>query len=127
MQVLGLRTIIYPAPDLEASKAWFAALLGIDPYFDEPFYVGFNLAGYELGLDPDGDPATGPVTTGESPTPSRPWQTSSPQARSRGLRCATSETGFASRASSSPEGRCSGVIENPHFEAAPAHSAGPGL
>ncbi len=59
---LGLRTVIYPAPDLAASKAWFTRLLGVEPYVDEPFYVGFNVAGYELALDPDGDPATGPVT-----------------------------------------------------------------
>jgi predicted enzyme related to lactoylglutathione lyase len=50
---LGLRTVIYPAPDLDKTKAWFAAALGIEPYFDEPFYVGFNVGGYELGLDPN--------------------------------------------------------------------------
>lgn len=59
---LGLRTVIYPAPDLAASKAWVTATFGIEPYFDEPFYVGFNVGGYELGLDPDGDAARGPVT-----------------------------------------------------------------
>src|ERR1700712_2962687 len=58
-QLLGLRTVIYPSPDLEASKAWFSALLGIEPYFDQPFYVGFNAGGYELGLLPDGNPADG--------------------------------------------------------------------
>ena len=50
---LGLRTVIYPAPDLAASKAWYTALLGFEPYFDEPFYVGFEVGGYELGLHPD--------------------------------------------------------------------------
>jgi predicted enzyme related to lactoylglutathione lyase len=59
MQLLGLRTTIYPAPDLEKSKAWFTKMLGQEPYFDQPFYVGFNVAGYELGLDPDADPALG--------------------------------------------------------------------
>ncbi|WP_276134815.1 VOC family protein [Polluticoccus soli] len=24
----------------------------MEPYFDQPFYVGFNVAGYELGLQP---------------------------------------------------------------------------
>jgi len=42
---LGLRTVVYPAPDLTASKAWWAAALGVQPYFDEPFYVGFNPRG----------------------------------------------------------------------------------
>jgi predicted enzyme related to lactoylglutathione lyase len=56
---LGLRTVIYPAPDLESATAWWAALLGQEPYFVEPFYVGFDVAGDELGLLPDGDPADG--------------------------------------------------------------------
>jgi catechol 2,3-dioxygenase-like lactoylglutathione lyase family enzyme len=59
---LGLRSVIYPAPDLPAARAWFAGLLGVDPYFDEPFYVGFALGGYELGLDPDAPLAQGPIT-----------------------------------------------------------------
>jgi catechol 2,3-dioxygenase-like lactoylglutathione lyase family enzyme len=59
---LGLRTIVYPAPDLAASKAWFTEITGVEPYFDEAFYVGFEIGGYELGLVPDGDPAEGPVT-----------------------------------------------------------------
>jgi catechol 2,3-dioxygenase-like lactoylglutathione lyase family enzyme len=54
---LGLRTVIYPAPDLAASKAWYTALLGVEPYFDEPFYVGFDVGGYELGLNPDNEVA----------------------------------------------------------------------
>ncbi len=68
---LGLRTIVYPAPDLAASKAWWTEALGIEPYFDEPFYVGFNPGGYELGLNPAGDPAAGPAPTGAYGT-SRP-------------------------------------------------------
>jgi predicted enzyme related to lactoylglutathione lyase len=52
---LGLRTVIYHAPDLMKAKAWYAAVFGVAPYFDEPFYVGFNIGGYELGLDPDGE------------------------------------------------------------------------
>jgi predicted enzyme related to lactoylglutathione lyase len=51
---LGLRTVIYHAPDLDKAKAWYAAAFGVPPYFDEPFYVGFNIGGFELGLDPDG-------------------------------------------------------------------------
>ena len=58
----GLRTVIYPAPDLAAAKAWWTELLGFGPYFDEPFYAGFEVAGYELGLLPDADPALGALT-----------------------------------------------------------------
>jgi catechol 2,3-dioxygenase-like lactoylglutathione lyase family enzyme len=50
--LLGLYTAIYRVADLAAAKAWYARWLGIEPYFDEPFYVGFNVAGYELGLLP---------------------------------------------------------------------------
>jgi catechol 2,3-dioxygenase-like lactoylglutathione lyase family enzyme len=49
---LGLRSVIYPAPDLDAAKAWWTKALGIEPYFDEPFYVGYEIGGYELGLHP---------------------------------------------------------------------------
>ena len=58
----GLRTVIYPAPDLDATKAWWSRLLGFEPYFDEPFYVGFQVAGYELGLLPDAPVAGGALT-----------------------------------------------------------------
>ena len=59
--LLGLRTAIYPAPDLVAAKKWYSDLLGIDPYFDQPFYVGFVVGGFELGLLPTATPgSTGP-------------------------------------------------------------------
>lgn len=51
--LLGLRTVIYAAPELDKLKEWYTSLLGFAPYFEEPFYVGFNVGGYELGLDPD--------------------------------------------------------------------------
>ena len=54
----GLRTVIYPAPDLKKAKEWYTAILGEKPYFDEPFYVGFDIGGYELGLQPDRVPGT---------------------------------------------------------------------
>ncbi len=50
---LGLRTAKYTARDLAAAKAWYAKVLGVGPYFDEPFYVGFNVGGFELGITPD--------------------------------------------------------------------------
>jgi predicted enzyme related to lactoylglutathione lyase len=56
--ILGLRTAIYPAPDLAAAKRWYAEILGVAPYFDEPFYVGFSVGGFELGLVPDATPGT---------------------------------------------------------------------
>ena len=49
----GLRTVIYHVSDLDRAKAWYSSALGIEPYFDQPYYVGFNIGGFELGLDPD--------------------------------------------------------------------------
>jgi predicted enzyme related to lactoylglutathione lyase len=49
----GLRTVIYHVGDLEKAKEWYSRVLKIKPYFDKPFYAGFNVGGYELGLDPD--------------------------------------------------------------------------
>jgi predicted enzyme related to lactoylglutathione lyase len=49
----GLRTVVYKVPDLARAKAWYSEAFGVKPYFDEPFYVGFNIGGYELGLDPN--------------------------------------------------------------------------
>ena len=51
--VKGLATVIYGVPNLDKAKAWYAAAFQQSPYFDQPFYVGFNIGGYELGLDPD--------------------------------------------------------------------------
>lgn len=50
---LGLRTVIYHVEDIASAKKWYAEALGVQPYFDQPFYVGFNVGGFELGLDPD--------------------------------------------------------------------------
>ena len=55
----GLRTVLYHAPDLDKAKAWYSEVLGIAPYFDQPFYVGFSVCGYELGLDPDASTTPG--------------------------------------------------------------------
>lgn len=46
----GLRTLVYHVADIGKAKDWYAQALGLSPYFDEPFYVGFNVGGYELGL-----------------------------------------------------------------------------
>ena len=55
--LLGLRTAIYHVEGIEQGRDWCAKALGIQPYFDQPFYVGFNVGGFELGLVPDPRPA----------------------------------------------------------------------
>ncbi len=52
----GMRTTKYPVGDLAKATAWFTEVFGKAPYFAEPFYVGFEIGGFELGLVPDGEP-----------------------------------------------------------------------
>ncbi len=59
----GLRTVVYGVPDLERAKDWYTEALGVKPYVDEPYYVGFNVGGYELALNPKGTVAQ-PVGSG---------------------------------------------------------------
>src|SRR5665811_938855 len=48
--ILGLRTTIYKVSDLAAAKEWYTKVFQTEPYFDQPFYVGYTIGGYELGL-----------------------------------------------------------------------------
>ena len=56
--MLGLRTTIYKVGDINKAKEWYSKVFGTAPYFDQPFYVGFNIKGYELGLQPEDKPTT---------------------------------------------------------------------
>lgn len=51
---LGLKTIMYPVADLDAAKRLYGTLIDTAPYMDEPYYVGYNIAGQDVGLDPNG-------------------------------------------------------------------------
>lgn len=59
----GIRTVIYPVKDMSRAKVQYSKLLGIEPYVDGPYYVGFRVGDQEIGLDPNGHNAgmTGPV------------------------------------------------------------------
>jgi catechol 2,3-dioxygenase-like lactoylglutathione lyase family enzyme len=52
---LGVRSVVYHVEDLQKAKEWYTKVLGIEPHVDKPFYVGFNVGGFELVLDPDMD------------------------------------------------------------------------
>jgi len=117
---LGLRTVIYHVSDLDRAKAWYSSVLGVEPYFDQPFYVGFNVAGYELGLDPDpasGSPGPGGtlVYWGVADADATYARLLALGARAHrgvqdvggGIRVATVEDPF---------GNLFGIIENPHFQ-----------
>jgi predicted enzyme related to lactoylglutathione lyase len=50
----GIRTVIYPVKDLAQAKMLYGKLVGVEPFMDEAYYVGFNVAGQDVGLDPHG-------------------------------------------------------------------------
>lgn len=117
--ILGLRTAIYPVADLAAAKRWYARLLEHEPYFDEPFYVGFNVGGFELGLVPDGHPGT----AGPQPL----WGVAdAAAAHARLLELGANALdpvtdvggGIKVAAVVDPFGNRFGIIENPHFDPA---------
>jgi len=114
----GLRTVIYPAPELDAAKRWWADLLGQEPYFDEAFYVGFEVGGYELGLLPSADPAEGALTY---------WGVDDvPAAVAAALAAGATEhtpaadvgDGIVTATVRTPAGAILGLIHNPHFHIA---------
>jgi predicted enzyme related to lactoylglutathione lyase len=115
--IQGLRTVIYPVTDLQAGAAWYSAVLGVAPYFDQPFYVGFTVGGFELGLIPDGTP-------GDAGTQAY-WGTPDAEAelaRLLGLGVSVAsplqDVGDGVRLFTvhDPFGNLFGVIENPQFD-----------
>ena len=52
----GIHTIVYPVRDIARAKALFRELLGVEPYADAPYYVGFKVGNQDIGLDPNGHP-----------------------------------------------------------------------
>ena len=116
----GLRTVIYYAPDLDKAKAWYSMILGIKPYFDQSFYVGFSVSGYELGLIPDASTAPG-GTAGAVIY----WGVSDAQATLDRLislgakpRSAVQDVGDDIQVATvcDPFGNIFGIIRNPHFK-----------
>lgn len=117
---LGLRTVIYKVPDLARAKAWYAETFGVAPYFDEPYYVGFQVGGFELGLDPDTSDAA-PGAGGSTAY----WGVSDISATiaaldARGVTIVSPilDVGGDIRVATvaDPFGNHIGVIENPHFQ-----------
>ena len=59
----GIRVFIYPVKDIAQAKTLYRTLLGLEPYADQAYYVGFRVGDQEIGLDPNGHNKgmTGPV------------------------------------------------------------------
>lgn len=54
--MLGLRTTIYKVGDIKKATDWYSKAFETEPYFNEPYYVGFNIGGFELGLQLEENP-----------------------------------------------------------------------
>jgi len=117
----GLRTVIYAVADIEKAKEWYSRVLSRPPYFSEPFYVGFNVGGFELGLDPD--------TSGVKPGNNAVAYWGVPDARAahaRLLELGARDNGPVRDVGQGilvgtvvdPFGNVLGIIQNPHFKTA---------
>jgi catechol 2,3-dioxygenase-like lactoylglutathione lyase family enzyme len=116
---LGLRTAIYQVSDIAKARDWYSSVLGFLPYFDQPFYVGFNVGGYELGLQPhDGDASKSDGVVAY-------WGVPDAEAAFAYLleRGATQNEGVQDVGGDikvatvkDPFGNTFGIIENPHFK-----------
>ena len=117
---LGLRTAIYHVSDIEKGRNWYSEVLGVKPYFNEPFYVGFNVGGYELGLQPaeglSGEKADGAVAYWGVENAAEAFQ------RMLGLGASIHEEvqdvvgGIKVATVKDPFGNVFGIIENPNFK-----------
>jgi predicted enzyme related to lactoylglutathione lyase len=116
----GLRTVIYHVPDLERAKAWYRDVFGVVPFFDKPFYVGFNIGGYELGLDPD----TSDAAPGAGGVVAYWGVADAGEAVAHAARAGASVRvplrdvgeGIKVATIADPFGNLVGLIENPHFK-----------
>ena len=113
----GLRTVIYHVDHMEKAKTWYAGVLDRAPYFDRPFYVGFQVGGFELGLVPDGKPGPGGTVAY--------WgvaDAAKTLARLESLGATVREPlqdvgeGIKVAAVADPFGNSIGIIENPNFD-----------
>jgi predicted enzyme related to lactoylglutathione lyase len=114
----GLRTVIYNPGDIEKGRDWYRNVLGVEPNFDQPFYVGFTVGGYEFGLSP-----TAPKSSSDSGVLAY-WGVDDIKAAHARLielgataREAIEDVGEGILVASviDPFGNILGIIQNPHF------------
>ena len=121
--IQGLRTVIYHVKDMEIAKEWFTKILEKPPYFDQPFYVGYNVEGFELGLQPS--ERTGMIAN----TVTAYWGVKDARGKydelikngaSPGAPITDVGEGILIGTVIDPLGNTFGIIENPHFVYQPA-------
>ena len=57
----GIKTVLHPVTDLAKAKPVYTALLGAPPQSDASYYVGYEVAGQQIGLVPGGGGMSSPV------------------------------------------------------------------
>ena len=117
---LGLRTAIYYVDDIAKGRDWYSTLLGFAPYFDEPFYVGFSVGGYELGLQPADaggtNKAAGVVAYWGVENAEAALKTALERGATRNEDVQDVGGGIKVATVKDPFGNVFGIIENPHFK-----------
>lgn len=115
----GLRTVVYPVTDLAVGKAWYNLVLGVEPYFDQPFYVGYSVGGFELGLIPDGVPSADGAAAYWG-VPDAAAELARLETLGAVVHHAVQDVGDGIKVASvrDPFGNVFGIIENPHFKLA---------
>lgn len=117
--IQGLRTVSYPVTDLKDATAWYRRVLERAPYFEQPYYVGFEVGGFELGLIPDGVPGSAGATAfwGSADIVAEVERIVALGAL---LVSPVTDVGGGIRVASlqDPYGNLFGVIDNPHFDRA---------
>jgi predicted enzyme related to lactoylglutathione lyase len=118
--ILGLRTCIFRVrpEQLEKAKSWYTSIVGAEPYFDQPFYVGFNVGGFELGLDPNGGEPGAGGTVVYWGTPDIDAEVKRVVALGATLVNPLQDVGEGIKVAvvADPFGNQFGVIQNPHFD-----------
>jgi catechol 2,3-dioxygenase-like lactoylglutathione lyase family enzyme len=126
----GLTTVSFFAADLDAARAWYSAVLGIEPYYVRPGYLEFRVGDYlhELGIvDSRYSPHPEPSDGGPSPRVAGAviyWHVDDvAAARERLLSMGAVEhqgiidrgEGFLTASVVDPFGNVLGVMYNPHY------------
>ena len=116
----GIRTVIYAVSDADKAKEWYSAVLGFGPYFDQPYYIGYNVGGYELGLDPNGEIASNKPANVRAYWGVADCEAAFQRLMSLGAKehSPVSDVGEGIKVASvfDPFGNLFGIIENPHFK-----------
>lgn len=113
----GLRSAQLRVADIEAAKDWYARLLDTEPYFDEPFYIGFDVAGYEFGLLPGQPSVDGALFLWATEDPGAFVDYAEQLGATRAMGPDDTGDGIVVATFHDPFGNEFGVIRNPHFAA----------